>query len=118
MPHESLLLLATALIHRQARGALWPRVGRAGHVAPAETVPGHLTLGEVYQEGWSFLPLLWKMFPEPEEWDPLTPMGPFTPGATSQSLHFVTAVGRAGWYWIDVPSCALFQHRVWQQEAL
>lgn len=51
MPHESLLLLATALIHRQARGALWPRVGRAGHAAPAETVPGQLTLGEVCQEG-------------------------------------------------------------------
>ena len=40
MPHESLLLLATALIHRQARGALWPRVGRAGHVGEQEIQSG------------------------------------------------------------------------------
>lgn len=49
-PHESMLLTATALIHRQGEDVLSPSMEKAGSEVSAETVPARFILQGDHQE--------------------------------------------------------------------
>lgn len=118
VPHESMLLTATALFTggREVLCLLAWKSQAAG--APTEIVPGQVTSQGDYQEGWGFFPLFWKTFPGPGEWSSLT-----SPGSPPSHLSILAFRNRSGQSQFNNRlicrlNCALFQHHVWQQEAL
>lgn len=89
IPHESVLLSVTALIHRGAGDGLSPSV--EGSEASTDTAPGQLTLQVALPTGWGFLPLFWKTLAGPGERASLT-----YPGAPQSHLSILVIRNRSG----------------------
>lgn len=82
IPHESMLLTATAPSHRHGRGR---KPGSHWNV------PGQFTLQGHSPGGWGFLPLFWKTFPGPGEWSSHT-----HPGSPQSHLSILAFHKRSG----------------------
>jgi hypothetical protein len=120
--HHTAWINASHRLHHWFRSvgvALSPSVEEAGSKClPRQCQVGSPCLGGDggLQRGLTFSFVL-KTFPGPDEWSSLT-----HPGSPQSHLSAPTFRNRSGQSWLIIDvchvSCALFQHHIWQQEAL
>lgn len=102
----------------EGRGALSPPEGKAGSQAPTETRARSGHRAGAYQEGRAFLPTLPHPVFENDEWTSHISRVSWV----TSILEFPNRRGQSwvimDWFAICHLPCALFQHHIWQQEAL